>query len=139
VILKALPRTVSFAYPATLDYLNEVTELVRQATLAYGSDFAYQAELAASELATNVIRHAYDSSPGEMRGQITLRPDRIQLDLYDDGASFDPAELPELDPDQPREGGYGLSIVRQLADRLSYTPGTPDGNRWRLVKLVEPD
>ncbi len=134
VVLRALPRTVSFSYPARLDHLSEARELVRQAASVYGDDFASQMKLAASEIIANVIRHAYGSSSGEMRGEISLLPDQIQLDLYDQGASFDPAALPEPDLGELQEGGYGIHIVRQLTDELSYTPGTSAGNRWRLVK-----
>jgi PAS domain S-box-containing protein len=138
VVLKVLPRTVSFAYPATLDYLNEITTLVRQLSLAYGADFAYQLELAASEIVTNLIRHAYRSSSGEVRGQIVLLPDRIEVNLLDTGESFDPRQVPEPKEGEAREGGYGLAIARQLTDELIYTPGTPEGNRWRLVKSAGP-
>jgi sigma-B regulation protein RsbU (phosphoserine phosphatase) len=138
VVLKVLPRSVSFAYPATLDHLNEVTTLVHQLGLAYGTDFAYQLELATSEIVTNVIRHAYRSSSGGVRGEIVLLPDRIQMDLFDTGDLFDPLQVPEHELGEPREGGYGLAIVRQLTDELVYTPCTPEGNRWRMVKLAGP-
>jgi len=137
VILKVLPRTISFTYPAMLDHLQKATALVRQLASAYGSDFAYQMELAASEIVTNIIEHAYRLSSGEMRGQITLLPDRIQLDLYDDGAPFDISQVPEPDPTEPQVGGHGLFVVRQLTDELIYTSATPGGNHWQLIKLAE--
>jgi PAS domain S-box-containing protein len=134
VVLKALPRTVSFTYPATLENLHEVTTLVRQAASAYGDDFAYQMELATSEIVTNVIKHAYHLSSGEVRGQITLLPDQAQLDLYDDGVSFDPSSIPAPDLTEPQEGGYGLYIADQMVDELVYTPASPEGNHWRMTK-----
>jgi len=137
IVLKALPRTISFTYPATLDHLNEVTALVQQAASAYGGDFAYQMELATSEVVTNIIRHAYHLSPGEVRGQITLLPDRIELDLHDDGTPFDLSSVPEPDLIAPQEGGYGLFVAHQVTDELTYTPATPDGNHWRLIKQAE--
>lgn len=137
IVLKALPRMVSFAYPAKLDHLNEVTALVRQLASAYGDDFAFQWELAASEIVTNVTEHAYHGPPGDLRGRVSLLPDRLQLDVYDDGDAFDPARLEAPDVDSLSNRGRGLHIVRQLMDGVSYTPATPDGNRWRLVKLAE--
>lgn len=137
IVLKVLPRTISFTYPATLNHLNEVTALVQQLTSAYGSDFAYQMKLAASEIVTNVIQHAYRLSSGEMRGQITLLPNQVQLDLYDDGISFNPSSVPAPEPTELRARGRGLFVARQLTDELSYTPATSDGNHWRLVKLTE--
>ena len=137
IVLKVLPRTISFAYPATLDHLNEITTLVQQVASAYGSDFAYQMELATSEIVTNVIEHAYRLSSGEMRGQITLSPDQIQLDLYDDGTPFDPSQVPASDlTEELQDRGRGLFVARQLTDELTYNPATPEGNHWRLVKLA---
>jgi PAS domain S-box-containing protein len=139
IVLKALPRNISFAHPAALEHLQEASALVRQNALAFGANLAYQMELAASEIITNIIRHAYRVSSGEIRGHLALLPDRIQLDLYDDGLPFDPAEVPLPDLSTPHEGGYGLAIARQIADELLYTPGTADGNHWRLVKLAGND
>ena len=136
VVLKALPRTVSFAYPATLDHLREVIALIQQVALAYGDDFAYQVELAASEIISNTIEHAYGDSAGELRGQITLLPRQIQLDLYEDGAPFDPSQVPAAEKTELTERGRGLFIVKQLMDEVEYIPCTPRGNHWRLTKLV---
>jgi len=139
IVLKALPRTIYFAHPAALEHLQETSALVRQNAQAYGANLAYQMELAASEIITNIIRHAYKASSGEIRGHLALLPDQIRLDLYDDGIPFDPSEVPLPDPSTPHEGGYGLAIARQIADELVYTPATPDGNHWRLVKLAGDD
>jgi sigma-B regulation protein RsbU (phosphoserine phosphatase) len=139
VVLRVLPRHVDFGLPATLDHLHEVTTLVHQVSLAYGDNFAYQVELAVCEIVTNQIRHAYRSSSGEVTGQIFLQPDRIQIDLFDTGAPFDPLKVPEYKLGEPREGGHGLAIARQLVDELVYTPSTPEGNRWRLIMLAGPE
>jgi sigma-B regulation protein RsbU (phosphoserine phosphatase) len=138
IVLKVLPRAIPFVYPAELEHLNEVTAFIRQMTLAYGGDFAYAMELAASEIVTNIIQHAYRFAPGELRGHITLLPDRVELDLYDDGTPFDISAVPEPSLEEPHEGGYGLFIARQLADELAFVPATPDGNHWRLVKVAGP-
>ncbi|HSJ58033.1 MAG TPA: SpoIIE family protein phosphatase [Anaerolineae bacterium] len=134
VVVKALPRLVSRAFPAVLDRLHDITGLVHTLGLAYGAGFAYRLELATSEIVTNVIRHAYRARAGEVRCEITLLPDRIAVDLYDTGEAFDPAGVPTPDPKHPREGGYGLAIARQVVDELVYTPATPGGNHWHLTK-----
>jgi sigma-B regulation protein RsbU (phosphoserine phosphatase) len=137
VVLKVLPRIVPFACSATLNDLNRMTALVQQTALAYGSDFAYQLELVVSEIVTNVIKHAYRLTSGEIRGQIGLFPDRVEVDLYDDGTPFDLLSVPTPDLSKLQEGRYGLFIARQLTDELVYTPATPEGNHWQLIKLAE--
>jgi serine/threonine-protein kinase RsbW len=133
VVLKARPRAVAFSYPGELEHLNAATGFIREAVLAYGETFASQMELAASEIITNVMRYAYRELSGDVDGEITLLPDRVRLDLYDHGASFDPAAVPDPDLENSQEGGYGLYIVRQIMDEVTYTPDTPNGNHWRLV------
>ncbi len=101
-------------------------------------DFVYLVELAVSEICTNIIQHAYSMTGGQIRGSLTPLPNGIQIDLYDDGKSFDPASVPDPSPrpDSLNEGGYGLHIVRQIMDRAIYQANTPKGNHWRLIKYI---
>ena len=94
-------------------------------------------ELATSEIVTNIIKHAYRQAPGQLRGQISLLPDHVQVDLYDDGAPFDPSSVPAPALEDPHEGGYGLFIAQSALDELTYTPACPNGNHWRLIKRLK--
>lgn len=66
-----------------------------------------------------------------------LENDRIVMHFYDDGLPFDFSGVPSPDLAAPKEGGYGLWIVRQVMDDLSYAPGTERGNHWRAEKRVK--
>lgn len=135
LVLKVLPRVLSFDYEAVLDNLHEITTLVRRVAQPYGEAFAYAVELATSEIASNIIKHAYRAAPGRIRGTLYLLPDRLQLDLYDDGATFDPNALEPPNLGEIHEGGYGLFIAQKVLDELRYTARTAQGNHWKLVKL----
>ena len=136
MVVKALPREASFEWPATLESLDQITAKIREQADIYSNDFAYELELACSEVVTNIIEHAYTQKPGNIRVKINLLPDGMQLDFFDDGEAFDISQVPEPDYDSPQEGGYGLSIVQQVADELVYEPHTDRGNHWRLVKYI---
>jgi serine phosphatase RsbU (regulator of sigma subunit)/anti-sigma regulatory factor (Ser/Thr protein kinase) len=133
IVVKALPRTVPFSGRGDLGHMEEVMELFRALARAYGADFAYELELALSEILTNVIEHAYHDSGGELRGQVCLEADRVVVDLYDDGVPFELSAVPE-GPGQPSERGHGLHIARTYLDEVAYSPATGSGNHWRLVK-----
>ena len=66
--------------------------------------------LLVSELVTNAVRHAR-SDRFEVR--LDVAPDRLRLEVHDEGAGF----VPEIAPYDDGTGGYGLFIVDQLADR----------------------
>jgi len=142
IVVKALPRTVPFQCASELGPMEEALELVRALAGPYGESFAYEMELAVSEILTNIIQHAYKGKGGEIRGEFRLEADRIQIDVYDRGVPFDLAAVPGLVdvPDRERdvrrtsERGYGVHIVRQVMDEVAYWPSTEDGNHWRLVK-----
>ena len=104
-------------------------------------DFVYLVELAVSEICTNIIQHAYLVANGQIRGSLTPLANGIQIDLYDDGESFDPTTVPTptTQVNNPNEGGYGLHIVRQIMDRVLYQANTPKGNHWRLIKYIAQD
>jgi serine phosphatase RsbU (regulator of sigma subunit)/anti-sigma regulatory factor (Ser/Thr protein kinase) len=141
-----LEPAVKFALPAELQVLEGISEQVTQVCRSLpdlppppgSEDFVYLIELAVSEICTNIIQHAYKSSGGELRGSLTLLDNGIQIDLYDDGESFDPEAVPTpaTQADSLNEGGYGLHIVRQIMDSVEYQADTPKGNHWRLIKYI---
>ncbi len=140
-------ETIDFSYPADIQYLNEIAERAKIACRRLpalpsgyrGDDFIYLIELAVSEICTNIIKHAYaDAGDGKIDGRITLLNNGVQLDLYDTGSSFDPNTVPQppMDPSHLSEGGYGLHIVRQIMDIVSYEYYPKRGNHWYLLKLL---
>ena len=109
------------------------------------SAFLNDLELAVSEIATNIVVHAYrDSSyTGRIQGRVTLFPERVQVDLIDSGTVFEsPVGLsllhrqPVYSPTDPPTSGYGLAIARRLLDVCEYTRLPNGRNHWRLEKFV---
>lgn len=135
LLVKVMPRTIEFSYPASFNRLDDMSAFIRLNARVYGEEVAYQVELAASELFTNMIRYAYAGrEDGEIRGRLTLTEDWFQLEVWDQGMPFDFSSIPNPDLTQIHEGGYGLFIIRQIMDDIEYYPATQQGNYWRLRK-----
>ncbi|MFP4323645.1 MAG: ATP-binding protein [Anaerolineales bacterium] len=98
----------------------------------------YNIQLAVHEACVNIIEHAY----GDVKGRIMLsfyleqEPHQVLIELTDTGQSFDLNAIPAPDLDALPERGYGLYLMRQLLDEVSYRPGSDKGNQWRLVKYL---
>ncbi len=82
-------------------------------------------EFVVGELCTNVIRHA-QSSEGRFLITLEYYADKVAITVEDRGAGFslpDVAEVgtprPDLDG-TPRLGGFGLDLVKQLAEHLEF-------------------
>lgn len=132
-------RVVRLTIPAKAEYITlcrlALTGIARALPLA--EEVLADLKLALTEACSNSVRHAYaDGKDGHVEISYGLAPDRIAIEVVDDGEGFDP-EL-EADGDgEPSEGGLGIAIIRAVADEfeLQSHPGAR-GSRLRFVKKL---
>src|SRR5687768_7054486 len=74
-------------------------------------------KLALTEAASNSVRHAYGDQVGVVEISYELLPDRLVIEVTDDGEGFDPAGAAGP-PDELSEGGLGIAIIRAIADEV---------------------
>jgi serine/threonine-protein kinase RsbW len=91
--------------------------------------------LALHEAISNVIRHAHHDQPeAQLQIDCYLWPDRVEIQVLDEGEPFNLAAVPELDPAELRIGGRGVYLMRTLMDELTCQPRSQRGNILRMVK-----
>jgi serine/threonine-protein kinase RsbW len=95
-------------------------------------------QTALAEAFTNVVRHAHKDLPHETPIQLeaSLASDYLEFKIWDYGAQFDlEREILNLpvEVDETATGGRGLYLLKEIADRLSYTR-SGDRNCLLLVK-----
>lgn len=129
--------------PAQYAYLHLLSETIAALLRQAGANdelLVYNVQLAAHEVCTNIIQHAYrHRSHSDNRISIALtfhhQPPRIEIELHDTGESFTPELAPHPHLSEAQIHGYGLFLIRHLMDHVGYT-AHPDGNCWRLVKRL---
>jgi serine/threonine-protein kinase RsbW len=135
---KPIP-TVSI--PSHLAYVNCLRGFVIGVCKTYGLDDA-TAEgiaLAVHEAVTNIIRHSHQhDSDKPIQLTCEAHPDRLEINIYDEGAHFDVSQVPELDPGEIRVGGRGVFLMRALLDQICCAARQGGGNHLRLVKFCKP-
>lgn len=137
------PELVRLDLPARYTYLHLLSDCIADMLhLVEGvSDFetlCYNVQLAAHEISTNVIKHAYAAAEGRLEIILQLQwatPPTITIDLYDSGRPFDPDSYNAPNLEEVQVHGYGLFLVRHLMDTVIYTP-REGRNHWRLTKNV---
>jgi serine/threonine-protein kinase RsbW len=88
-------------------------------------------KLALTEAASNSVRHAYGGRDvGMVEISYLLLPDRLVIEVTDEGGGFDPADE-KGPPDELSEGGLGIAIIRAIADDVQIG-AQPDGRGSRL-------
>ena len=130
---------VALTIPARAEYIAlcrlALTGIAR--TRALQEEVVADLKLALTEACSNSVRHAYDEGrDGVVQISYRLRDDRIEVEVRDDGAGFDP-EVLEQAQEGLDEGGLGLAIIRALTDELDIG-ANPDGrgSRLRFTKFL---
>jgi sigma-B regulation protein RsbU (phosphoserine phosphatase) len=103
-----------------------------------GEDRISRIELAVTEVATNIIRHAYSGqSDASLQVAVRLFPEMFLIEFLDQGKGFCPESIPQPEFDGSREGGFGLYIVSQIVDDVVYSRGKDNTNCTQLKILLK--
>jgi len=97
----------------------------------------YDLKLALTEACTNSVRHAYENGrEGNVEIVYELEPDRLVIEVGDEGAGFELLDDSNGHEGELEEGGLGIEIIRALADEVEIGPREEGGSRLRFVKLL---
>jgi len=95
--------------------------------------------LAIEEGATNIIRHAYMFSEGEIRLKVAVFKNSVVFSLFDNGKSFQPPDKTRLDLKKMattgRKGGLGFYLINKVMDRVEYFSFEGE-NELRMIKFL---
>lgn len=99
----------------------------------------FQLQVALDEIVSNVIKYAWpEGGAHDIEIRITAREEGVEVEIIDEGRTFDPRDAPKRDkplPGQrPRAGGVGVQMTKQLVDRIDYAR-IGDRNHTTLTKL----
>ena len=135
-------RTVRLTIPAKPEYITlsrlALTGLSRVRPLA--DDTLADLKLALTEACSNSVRHAYGEAGGHVEISFELRPDRLVVEVADDGSGFDAAGVGRdvHSEEDLTEGGLGIAIIRSIADEVDIADRSDGhGSRLRFVKLLQ--
>ena len=132
--------TNSLVIEASLDRLEEVRGFVSGFAKEAGvdedtiSDFV----LAVDEAVTNIIVHGYRNQPGSIEVKIENNGGSLCIRLMDRAPKFDPCSHQSLNLEAALEkdtpGGFGLHLIRRIADELEYETDGSGRNVFSLIK-----
>jgi serine/threonine-protein kinase RsbW len=131
--------TVRLIIPARAEYITlcrlALTGIARLRSLP--DELLADLKLALTEAASNSVRHAYGTDGvGVVQISYELRPDRLVIEVTDEGEGFDPAEA-HGSADELSEGGLGIAIIRAIADEVEIgAQPSGKGSRLRFEKAL---
>lgn len=108
-------------------------------TAGWGQRDRYTVRLALEESMTNAIRHGnqHDESK-KVVVNCRIRPDRVQIEIQDEGRGFDPGDVPDCrDPENLlKTSGRGIMLMNRFMDRVEFNDV---GNCVLLEKIIIED
>ncbi len=117
---------LSLDVPSDLEYVGPAVELIAD-ELPGGPLSArrirFNFRTALAEALANAIAYGNRHDPARLvRVRVEVGRDAVHLHVTDEGAGFDPADVP--DPTRPerleREDGRGLFVLRSLVDQVAF-------------------
>jgi serine/threonine-protein kinase RsbW len=136
------PELVRLDLPARYSYLHLLSECIGDMLrlvegLSDAETIVYNIQLAAHEVCTNIVSHAYgNNSHGRIEITLTLHfgtPICLTIELQDTGKPFDAESYTAPNLNEAQVHGYGIFLINHLMDTVTYTPA-PGRNHWRLTK-----
>ncbi len=130
---------------SNIENLHQVRDYIRQfgASLAppLPDEKLDMLELAANEVAANIIRHGYDDkTPGEFEIIVAQEKTGISIQFLDQGHPFNRENAtlfnPETDEIIDKTGGFGLFIIEKIMDNVTYDQDDLGNNRTQLFLKI---
>jgi serine/threonine-protein kinase RsbW len=131
-------RSVRLTIPARPEYitLGRLALTALAGVRPVSDEELYDLKLALTEACTNSVRHAYENGrEGNVEIVYELQPDRLVIEVGDEGGGFEPLENGNGHEGELEEGGLGIEIIRAIADEVEFGPRKEGGSRLRFVKF----
>jgi len=97
------------------------------------SKFLHEIELMAGEACTNSIRHAAVPNTGELILRLIIKDNSFEIIVMDQNPEFDFHNAAQPRFDEIPESGYGIHIIKSLADKVVYTRD----NSWNKLHIIK--
>ncbi|HZT91893.1 MAG TPA: ATP-binding protein [Gaiellaceae bacterium] len=135
-------RSIRLTIPAKAEYITlgrlALTGIARLREQPIAQEVLADLKLALTEACTNSVRHAYADGQGTVEITYELYPDRLAVEVADEGEGFSPPadRSAPLEEEELAEGGLGIAIIQALADELEIRERSSGGSSLRFVKRL---
>ncbi|MGB5531318.1 MAG: ATP-binding protein [Ignavibacteriaceae bacterium] len=136
-------KSSKFKVKSKTENLSVIRDFVSENALNAGIPMAKVEDimLAVDEACTNIIKHAYKSSPeGEIIINIEYNKEKFTITIIDYGKSFEPESVPLPDLQkyyrEHKVGGLGIYLMKSLMDDVKYTSIPGKYNQVLLSKNI---
>jgi len=131
------PEGSTFSMTSEAEHLLRLRKWLREQLAGHGVPKQDQPNLllAVGELCANSIQHAYEGRAGQpITVSVRSSDDSVVIEVEDFGKPFDADRYESPNLEAVPESGYGIFLVKTIADSLSIDVAREHGTRWTMVK-----
>lgn len=133
------PEGSTFSMTSEAEHLLRLRKWLREELAGHGVPKQDQPNLllAVGELCANSIQHAYEGKGGQpITVSVRSSDDSVVIEVEDFGKPFDADRYESPNLEAVPESGYGIFLVKTIADSLSIDVARERGTRWTMVKYL---
>lgn len=101
--------------------------------IGFSLDDIEDMKVCVSEACTNAIKH---SDKDEFQIKFYVYPDKLTIEVSDDGIGYDVDSLSSPDLKNPKTSGLGIFIIKTLMDEVEIKSCNKCGTIIKMTKLV---
>jgi serine/threonine-protein kinase RsbW len=133
------PEGSTFSMTSEAEHLLRLRKWLREELAGHGVPKQDQPNLllAVGELCANSIQHAYEGRAGQpITVSVRSSDNSVVIEVEDFGKPFDADRYESPNLEAVPESGYGIFLVKTIADSLSIDVARERGTRWTMVKYL---
>lgn len=143
ISLSGMTEEKSASFSSDLSNLQSVRRFVQEICKKAPGDrerLAIELQLAINEIFCNIVKYGYHARENEeIVIKYQLENDGVYVTLWDRGNSFRPPEIKSPDVIGGQERGFGLYIIHEIADEITYVPKDSEsqGEGWNCTRIFK--
>ena len=134
-------ETTELTLPSRIEAVNEAAVAIAGilSRLGVAEEITYGVDMALREAVTNAVLHGNNQDEAKfVRITAKSSPDRLEINVDDEGAGFNPAEVP--DPTETenilKSSGRGIFFMRNFMDDVQWLVRPEGGTTVRMTKKL---
>jgi serine/threonine-protein kinase RsbW len=141
VTLDVTLETTELRFPSRIDAVDKASVAVAEFMnrLGIGEDIAFGLDMAVREAVTNAVIHGNKLDDAkEVAVKLKNTPRTFEVSVHDQGAGFNPNEVPDPTRDENilKTSGRGIFFMRNFMDEVEWSADPKGGTSVRMIKKL---
>jgi serine/threonine-protein kinase RsbW len=134
-------ETTELKFPSRIEAVGQAAAAVSEFMnrLDVAEDVAFGVDMAVREAVTNAVIHGNKLDEAKVvEVKLTTTPEGFKISVHDQGAGFNPKDVPDPTRDENilKTSGRGIFFMRNFMDEVEWSADPQGGTSVRMIKKL---